>query len=81
MELNRIYPPSAKNNEVMVSNIKLLAVWSEWRNFKGAMIAHMQRKMHWAKRANRQRFEKATQTEVVREGFLEEGTSQPEPEN
>lgn len=63
-----------------VSKFKLLTIQFELHNFKWAMIPDMKRKMHGAKRTNRKRFEQTTQTEVVREDFLEEGASHSEPE-
>ena len=53
MAWNIIDPPSAKNNEGMIFNLRLLAVWSEGHNFKCAMIANMKREIHLAKRVKR----------------------------
>ena len=53
MDLNRRDPLSAKNNESMIFNLRLLAVWSEGHNFKCAMIADTKREIHLTKTVKR----------------------------
>lgn len=57
----------------MITNFKLFAIWSEWNNFKWAMIPDMKGKIHETKRANSKGFEQTSHAEVVREDILEEG--------
>lgn len=44
----------------MVSNFKLLIIYSELNSFKWAMIPDMKRKIYGDKRANRKEFEQTT---------------------